>query len=114
MKPSSSTSTFYKLNTERRSLIIVIHLFDKDPKDFISLIKELYGKINCYRVKNKRITIVIDSNDIEPLENIDSFLQMKYPYYQGYLIASSTYKAANDYTGLDRESMIVVEPYYRY
>lgn len=68
--------------------------------------------MSCYTVRKQRITIIIDSDDIESLDNLESFLRIKYPYYQGYIIAPPTYKPSNDYTGLDRDSMLIVEPYY--
>ncbi len=87
--------------------MVVIHLLKEDG--FRKLIRELYpkSKISYYTMNIpgvvKRVTIMIDSNDVEPIENIDTFLKMKYPNYNGYTVQPSTYNPAEDYTYINKE-----------
>lgn len=95
--------------------MVVIHLFEEEPKDFRKLIRNLYPKddISVYTMTiyankvGKRFTAVIHSDDIEPIESIDLFLRMKYPTYNGYTVQPPTYDPAKDYTYVNNLSGVI-------
>lgn len=112
--------------------MVIIHFFE-DLEDIIGFIKELYPntRLDIYNsqlqvsrdnrvFEVQRLTIIIYTNNTQPIEAVDLFLRMKYQTYAGYMVNNIIpYKPTSDYTYPDRRPedkvlVIVGSNYYTF